>query len=261
LKAVTSLGMGIMEEETADGILNGSLRIFQKKRGYRFSLDSILLSHFVFSKPKTSNIDLGCGSGIIMLILARRFPHTTWTGVEIQEGLAALAQKNVQLGGLESRIKILCDDARVIKKILPANSFDSVIFNPPYRKLNSGRINPQLEKAIARHEIKGSLKDFLQAAQYLLKPGGRVFTIYPAKRLVELISLFRMCAIEPKRLKLVFSGYFSEAEFVLAEGRSGSREELKIGQPLYIYDQDKKYTREMSAIFSELSRFPADGGG
>ena len=250
-----------MEEETADGILNGSLCVFQKKRGYRFSLDSILLSHFSLLKPNTSNIDLGCGSGVIMLILAKRFPRTAWTGVEIQEGLAALARKNIQTNGLEGRIQILCKDARMIKKILPSNSFDSVIFNPPYRKLKSGRINPQLEKAIARHEIKGSLKDFLQAAKYLLKPGGRVFTIYPAKRLVELISLFRLSAIEPKRLKLVFSDYCSAAEFVLVEGRAQSREELEIEQPLYIYDQDKKYTREMSAVFNELSQFPARGGG
>jgi tRNA1Val (adenine37-N6)-methyltransferase len=250
-----------MEEETADPILNGSLCVFQKKRGYRFSMDSILLSHFAFIKPKTSNIDLGCGSGVIMLILARRFPRTTWTGVEIQEGLAALAQKNIQANGLEGRIKILCSDARMLGKILPANYFDSVIFNPPYRKLKSGRINPQLEKAIARHEIQGSLKDFLHAAKYLLKPGGRVFTIYPGKRLVELISLFRLFAIEPKRLKLVFSDNCSSAEFVLVEGRAQGSEELNIEQPLYIYDQDKKYADEMSAIFSELSGLPARGGG
>jgi tRNA1Val (adenine37-N6)-methyltransferase len=181
--------------------------------------------------------------------------------VEIQEGLATLAQKNIQANGLEGRIKILCNDARTIKKILPANSFDSVIFNPPYRKLNSGRVNPLLEKAIARHEIQGSLKDFLQASKYLLKPGGRVFTIYPAKRLVELISLFRLCAIEPKRLKLVFSDNCSAAEFVLVEGRAGSQEELEIEQPLYVYDQDKKYTSEMSAIFNELDQFPARDGG
>ena len=255
------MDMEIIEEETADGILNGSLRVFQKKKGYRFSLDSILLSHFALLKPKTSNIDLGCGSGIIMLILARRFPLTIWTGVEIQEGLAALARKNIQANGLDGRIKILCDDARTIRKILPANSYEAVIFNPPYRKLKSGRNNPQLEKAIARHEIQGSLNDFLQAAKYLLKPGGRVFTIYPAKRLVELITLFRLCAIEPKRLKLVFSDKCSPAEFVLVEGRAQSSEELKIEQPLYIYDQDKKYTREMSAVFSELYELPARGGG
>jgi len=117
-----------------------------------------------------------------------------------------------------------------------------------------------LEKAIARHEIKGSLKGFLQAAQYLLKPDGRVFTIYPAKRLVELVYLFRNSGIEPKKMKLVFSDNFSEAEFALVEGKNGGREELKIESPLFIYDQNKNYTEEMAAIFTELSRFPADGG-
>ncbi len=155
-----------------------------------------------------------------------------------------------------SRIKIAHGDARKIKNIYSANSFDAVIFNPPYRKLNSGRINPQLEKAIARHEIKGSLKDFIRAAKYLLKPEGKVFTIYPAKRLVELITLFRKNSIEPKRMKPVYSDNLSVAEFVLVEGRKGSGEELKIEQPLFIYDQNKKYTADMVGIFSELARFP-----
>ena len=136
-----------------------------------------------------------------------------------------------------------------------------MIFNPPYRKLNSGKINPHPEKAIARHEINGSLKDFLKAAQYLLKPGGRVFTIYPAKRLVELVYLFRNSGIEPKKMKLVFSDNYSEAEFALVEGKSGGREELRMAPPLFIYDQNKNYTEEMAGIFTELSRFPADGDG
>ena len=249
-----------MEEETLDEILDGNLRVFQKKKGYRFSLDSILLAYSVSLKPRTSVIDLGCGSGIILLILAQHFPHVNCTGLEIQENLATLAQKNTQLNGLDSRIKILVGDACKIKDIVSAHSFDTVIFNPPYRKLKSGRINPELEKAIARHEIKGSLKIFLQAAQYLLKPGGRVFTIYPAKRLVELICLFRQSGIEPKKMKLVYSDNISEAEFALVEGKSGGREELKIAPPLFIYDQNKKYTQEMAGIFIELSRFPAGGG-
>jgi tRNA1Val (adenine37-N6)-methyltransferase len=250
-----------MEEETLDEILDGHLRVFQKKKGYRFSLDSILLAHFVSLKPRTCAIDLGCGNGIILLILAKRFPHINCTGLEIQENLALLAQKNTQLNGLDSRIKILAGDAQKIKDIFLAHSFDTVIFNPPYRKLNSGRINPHPEKAIARHEINGSLKDFLKAAQYLLKPAGKVFTIYPAKRLVELVCLFRDNNIEPKKMKLVFSDNFSEAEFALVEGKNGGREELKIESPLFIYDQNKNYTEEMAGIFTELSRFPADGGG
>jgi tRNA1Val (adenine37-N6)-methyltransferase len=249
-----------MVEETLDEILDGHLRVFQKKRGYRFSLDSILLSHFVFLKPRTCAIDLGCGSGIILLVLAKRFPHINCAGLEIQEELAALARKNVNFNKLAQRIKIAEGDARKIKNIFSANSFDAVIFNPPYRKLNSGRINLQLEKAIARHEIKGSLKDFIRAAKYLLKPEGKVFTIYPAKRLVELITLFRKNSIEPKRMKPVYSGNLSAAEFVLFEGRKGSGEELKIEQPLFIYDQNKKYTADMISIFSELARFPNVAG-
>lgn len=146
-------------------------------------------------------------------------------------------------------------DARDIKKIYSPNSFDNIVFNPPYRKIDSGRINPSPEKAVARHEISGSLDYFLQAAQHTLKPGGRVFTIYPASRMVELISLFRKRKIEPKRMKLVFSDASSNAEFVLAEGRSGSREEMKMEPPLFIYQSPRQYTENMKNIFTELS-FP-----
>ena len=166
--------------------------------------------------------------------------------------------KNTQLNDLENRVEIISGDARHIKNIFPPHSFETVIFNPPYRKLNSGRINPLQEKAIARHEIIGSLKEFLNASKYLLKPAGRVFTIYPAKRFVELVHLFRNSNIEPKRMKLVYSDNYSDAEFTLVEGKQGGREELKIEPPLFIYDQNRKYTAEMSSIFSELSRFPSD---
>ncbi|HAR48850.1 MAG TPA: methyltransferase domain-containing protein [Smithella sp.] len=254
------LNMQNMEEETLDTILEGRLRVFQTRRGYRFSLDSILLAHFVSLKPRARAIDIGCGSGIILLILAKRFPQSNFAGLEIQKNLAALAEKSTRINELESRVKIFSGDARDIKNVFPAQSFDTVIFNPPYRKLNSGRINPHPEKAIARHEIKGSLKYFLTAAKYLLKPAGTVFTIYPAKRLVELICLFRDNDIEPKKMKLVLSDNFSKAEFVLLEGKSGGHEEIKIESPLFIYDQNKKYTQEMEGVFTGLSCFPADGG-
>jgi tRNA1Val (adenine37-N6)-methyltransferase len=242
-----------MDEETLDEILAGRLRIFQRKRGYRFSVDAILLAHFVSLKSKSKAIDLGTGSGIIPLILAARFPHVAWIGLEIQAELAKLANKSIQLNCLQDHINIVNGDARKIKNIFSAHSFDAVTFNPPYRKINSGRINPDQEKAIARHEVKGSLEDFLQAAKYLLKPAGKVFTIYPAKRLAELVSVFRANSIEPKRMKFVFSDVKSTAGFVLAEGRAGSSEELKIEPSLVIYDQDKRYTYQMNSIFSDLA--------
>ena len=198
---------------------------------------------------------------MILLIAAKRFPGAGGVGLEIQEDLAALASKNVQINHLENRVDIIHSSAQNVKNIFVERSFNSVIFNPPYRKLNSGRTNPLEEKAIARHEIKGSLKDFLQAAKYLLKPAGTVFTIYPAKRLVELMCLFRENGIEPKRMKLIFSDTSSDAEFALVEGKKGSREELKLEPSLIIYDRNRKYSTAMNDIFNELSHFPADGGG
>jgi len=250
-----------MNEETLDEILNGLVRVFQKKRGYRFSIDALLLAHFVSLQARSRALDLGTGSGIVPLILAQRFPHTSWTGLEIQAKMAALAGKNVELNDLRERVSIVHGDARKARSIFPAHSFDAVTCNPPYRKINSGRINPSEEKAIARHEIEGSLKDFLQAARYLLKPGGRFFAVYPAKRLVELVSLFRANSMEPKRMRLVFTNETSNAVFVLAEGRRGSREEVKIEPSLFIYDQDKRYTGQMNDIFSDLAGAASGGDG
>ena len=78
-------------------------------------------------------------------------------------------------------------------------------FQPPYRRLRSGRTNSDPEKAVARHEIEGTVADFLTAAGYALRPEGRVYAIYPAVRMVELIARMRECRIEPKRLRLVHS--------------------------------------------------------
>jgi tRNA1Val (adenine37-N6)-methyltransferase len=247
-------------EETLDKILDGRLRVFQKKNGYRFSLDAILLADFISLPKKSQAIDIGTGSGIIPLILALRYPHSSWIGLEIQESQSGLAQKSVTINNLDERIKIIRGDARMHKKLFAAHDFDAVTFNPPYRKINSGRINPGEEKAIARHEIKGSLKVFLEAAKYLLRPAGKVFTIYPAKRLVELVSLFRGNSIEPKRMKLVFSSAESNAEFVLVEGRAGGREELKFEPPLFIYDNKKNYTPQMETIMSGIALSGTTGG-
>jgi len=249
------------DEETIDEILGGRLKIRQSKRGYRFNLDSLILAHFVSLKSRSVNLDLGCGNGIIALVLANRYPASRWRGLEVQDGLAKLAERNVEQNGLEKRITIDLGDARDIKKIYEARAFDNVVFNPPYRKMDSGRINPLPEKAIARHEISGSLGHFLTAAKYVLKENGRVFTIYPATRLVELVYLFRKKFIEPKRMKLVYSDAVSDAEFVLVEGRSGSREELKIEPPLFIYEEHKKYTQAMKGIFTDLVSSPSVCGG
>jgi len=243
--------------ETVDGILDGRLRIIQRKRGYRFSLDALLIAHFADLRNGDDLIDLGTGSGIISLILAQRFRCGRVLGIEIQDELVAIAKRNVVLNGLAGRIEILRGDVRCPETLCGPQSFSAAVFNPPYRRLRSGRTNSDSEKAVARHEIEGTVADFLAAAVYTLRPEGRVYAIYPAVRMAELISRMRECRIEPKRLRMVHSRLDAGAEFVLVEGVKGGREGLNVAPPLFIYQDTGDYTPEMTEILSDLSTFPA----
>ncbi|HXX32904.1 MAG TPA: methyltransferase, partial [Thermodesulfobacteriota bacterium] len=190
-------------DETLDTFLNGKLQILQKKNGYRFSLDAILLSQFVTIRKDERVIDLGTGCGILPLLLSYSTKAHSFVGVEIQKGLAGCARKNVVLNHLNGRISVLRQDFRKLRGIFPPGSFDVVLSNPPYRRYRSGRINPSVEKAVARHEIKGTLEDLIGIASYLLPSKGRCYLIFPALRTVDLFVALREGKLEPKRLQLV----------------------------------------------------------
>lgn len=261
LDSVTSGGSSLRDEESVDELLAGSLRIIQPRRGYRFSLDALLLAHFVRMKQGAALLDLGTGSAVIPMILCRRWRCARAVGVEIQRELAGMARRSLELNGLSGDISIVEGDVRSVSELLPARSFDVVTFNPPYRRLRSGRINPAAQKALARHEIHGAVADFLRAAAYAVRPAGRVFAIYPSRRLAELIFQMRRLRLEPKRLRLVHSRPDTEAEFALVEGRPGAGEELKILPPLFIYETAGGYTAAMQEIFSDLCASPASADG
>ncbi|MBU2261752.1 MAG: methyltransferase [Proteobacteria bacterium] len=247
--------------ETVDEILGGRLRIIQKKDGYRFSIDSLLLAHFACVHEDDSLIDLGTGSGIVAMILARRRRCRRIVGIDIQEELVAMAKRSVVLNGLEGRVEIRRGDIRRPESLCAPGAFDAAVFNPPYRRLRSGRMNPDPEKAVARHEIEGAVGYFLAAAGYALREGGRACAIYPSARMVEIVSQMRSRRIEPKRLRMVHSRPGARGVFVLAEGVKGGREELAVEPPLYIYGEAGGYSPEMAAVFRCLSVSPADGDG
>ena len=240
------------EGETVDGILGGELKIIQKEKGYRFSLDALLLTHFVCLKEGEHVLDMGAGSGIISLILSKRWKCGKVVGVEIQEELVDMARRSVEINNLCDKVEIRQGDIRKIETLFASQSFDAVIFNPPYRRRGSGRINPHYQKAVARHEIKGTLEDFLRAAGYALRESGRVYTIYPATRMVELLFQMRRARVEPKRLRLVHSNRFSRGEFILVEGIKEAGEELEVLPPLVIYEENGLYAEVMSCILKDL---------
>ncbi len=242
---------GFSRDETLDAFFQGKLKIIQRKRGYRFSIDAVLLAHFVEIGGGEKIADLGTGNGVIPLILACLHPSVRVVGLELQEEMTKRAQRSVDLNRLGEKVKILQGDVRSIKEIFSPRSFAAVVCNPPYRGPASGRINPDPEKRIARHEVQGRLLDFVRAGSYLLQQGGRMALIYPATRMVDLLQTMRGEDIEPKRLRLVHSFEEDMATLVLAEGVKGSGSELKVMPPLVVYTKERKYTAEMKAILGE----------
>ena len=236
---------------TTDSLFDARLKILQKKKGYRFSMDTAILAPHVHLKPSDVAADLGTGCGVIPLILALEAPSATIYGIEIQKDLAELASRNVQLNGMEAIITIIHTDMKDLKSRLEPGKFDVVFSNPPYRQVLTGRVNPQAERAVARHEIKATLSDVASVAESLLKRSGRLVVIYPAARAVDLMVRMRAFKIEPKRLRLVHPRQGSEAILVVAEGVKHGKPGLNISPPLTIFTSDGSYTEEARKMMGE----------
>lgn len=241
------------EGESVDELLGGRVKIFQKKNGYRFSVDALLLAHFVRVEKGDLIVDLGTGSGVIAIIMAQRKECGQIVAVDIQVDLVDMARRSVELNDLQEKVNVCRGDVRKIETLFKPGSFDVSIVNPPYRKVSSGRLNPDAQKSVARHEIKGTIRDFLKASAYALRKSGRAYIIYPATRMVELLYIMRIAGVEPKRMRMVHSHGVTRGEFVLVEGVKNGREELEVLPPLIVYSEDGEYTEAMKSIFRELS--------
>ncbi len=222
-------------DETLDTFENGRLMVVQRKGGYRFSIDAVLLSKFVHLRRNERVIDLGTGCGILPLLLSQTSKASSFLGVEIQKELVKCALKNIVLNHLEDRISILHLDYRKLKSHFPPGSFDVVLSNPPYRKYRTGRINPHPEKAIARHEIKGNLNDLIAITSYLLPNKGRFYLIFPASRTMDLFITLRAHHLEPKQIQFVHPRIHEGAKFILLEAIKSAGVELNILAPLCIH--------------------------
>lgn len=238
-----------MNALTADTFFNGKLLITQGASGYRYSIDAIVLAHLTDTHAGEKIVDLGTGCGIIPLLLAYRNPGIRVYGIEIQDELADLAISNVKANQMQDRITILCRDMREVKPRMIGGPADVVVCNPPFRKPNSGRLNPNRQKAVARHEIKVSLIDVLQTVRRTLKTAGRFVTVYTAERSAELLSQMRLEGIEPKFIRTIHSQIDAAAKLILVVGIKGARPGTKIGPPLIIYDPNGQYSAEIQKMF------------
>ena len=238
-----------MASQTTDTFFGGKLRINQEAAGYRFSIDAVLLAHHVRPRAGEKLLDLGTGCGIIPLILAYRNPEITAIGIEIQNELADLAISNVNANHMRKRIAVLQLDMRNLKPAMIDGPADVVVCNPPYRSPNSGKLNPDAQRAIARHELKVSLIDVLETAHRVLRTSGRFLTIYPAQRIAELLFQMHLAGIEPKFMRTIHSRLEEKAKLILVGGTKGAQTGMTIGPSLIIYAEEGRYSKEVRQMF------------
>jgi tRNA1Val (adenine37-N6)-methyltransferase len=236
--------------ETLDYLQGFDLRLPQARDGYRFSIDPLLLCDFAKIGARARVIDLGTGNGIVPQLLARTGKGREWFGLELQPEMVERARRSVMLNGLSDRVRIETGDVRALSDDWRGASMDVVVTNPPYRPPARGRVAPGAERGAARFELAGGLPDFLRAAAFLLKNGGRFYIVFLAERLAELLDDMRTYRLEPKRLRLVQSRSGEPAKLALVEGRKNGRPGMAVEAPLVIYQAGKgrEYTAEAMRI-------------
>lgn len=235
----------LLDNERIDDLDYKGMKIIQKKDGFCFGMDSVLIANFSkISKKNAIIADLGTGTGIISLLVSAKNKINKIYGFEIQEEMVEMANRSVELNKLKEKIEIVKENIVGLSEIGYKNRFDYVITNPPYKKINTGLINENEKKLISRHEVKCTLKDILFESANILKDKGTLYMVHRPDRLPEILILMRENKIEPKEIQFVYPKEDKEANLVLIKGIKFANPYLKILEPLIIYDKKGNYTEK-----------------
>ncbi len=239
-------------DETLDSICGGAVQVLQRRHGYRFTLDSLLLAHFAVQTAGAGRgrvIDLGTGCGILPLVLVRRLGCPEVTGLELQPGLFGLAQRNVRLNRCESAVSLVLGDLCQVQQKLGRGSFAHVVCNPPYRPPAAARLGAERERALARHELACSVADVAAAARYLLDARGGLSLVYPASRFAELAAALESQRLSLRHLRLVHPRPHRPAKLLLAHAVRTPRAPLVVLPPLVLHDSaGATFSPEVAAL-------------
>ena len=241
----------LKENERIDSLQRNGYSIIQNSTRFCFGMDAVLLTEFVRLKKDDKVMDLCTGTGVIPILLSAKTEAGHFTAVEIQEEVADMAKRSVILNNLEEKINVVCEDLKKLRGSFENASFDAVTVNPPYMIPGKALVNPDESKAVARHEIKCTLKDVLSVSSFLLKNGGRFFMVHKPDRLDEIIVKMKEEKLEPKRLRVVYPRIDSEPNMILIEGVKCAATGMRVEKPLIIYDENGNYTPEVSKIYEE----------
>lgn len=239
----------LLPGERLDDLQRNNYKIIQNPSKFCFGMDAVLLSGFTRVKPEESVLDLGTGTGIIPILLAGKTQGKQFVGLEIQEESALMAKRSVEYNKLQHKIDIVIGDIKEASDIFGVASFPVVTTNPPYMNDKHGLKNPDMPKAIARHEVLCSLEDVVREGSKLLKEGGRFYMVHRPFRLVEIITMLTRYRMEPKRMKFVHPYVEKEPNMVLIEAVKGANSMVRVEPPLIVYQEAGKYTKEIYDIY------------
>lgn len=227
----------------------GNIKIWQDEDEFCYGIDAVLLADFTavhMNKSSNSVLDLGCGTGIIPLLLSHKTAADEISGLEVQKNSYELALKNIEENKLSNRIKIFCGN---VKDFQIDKAYQVVTCNPPYFQRGRCLESDNLPMAIARHEIQGSLEDFFSCAKKCLKDKGELFMIHRPDRLVDLLNLGREYGLEPRLLRFVSNKVMGKPKMVLCKFVKGGGQNLNVLEPLTVHDDDGSYNREILNIY------------
>lgn len=241
-----------MEEVINDLFGYPGLKVIQRPDMLNFSIDSVLLAHFVTLSRNTKRIlDIGTGNSAIAMMLTKR-TKAKIVGVEIQEDVADIAQRSVSLNGLEQQIQIVCDNIQsYCATVGNEEKFDVIISNPPFFKVeNESNFNESKYKTIARHEIHLTLKELIESSSQMLAQKGYFAIVHRADRASEICMLMEQNGIVPKRFQSVHPKQHTRANGVLIEGiKGGNAGGLIIEAPCIVHKGDGTYSKEVQDLF------------
>ena len=227
----------------------GGLRFVYDDALFRPGTDTFLLSSLPRLKPGLRVMDLGCGTGLLALLLLQRQPELTVSGLDIQPEAICLANEAAAENRLTERLSFFHGDLRGVRELFPAGGFDLVVCNPPYGKQN-GTLKSQTETvSLARHEQDTSIGEIVKSAGALLRTMGRLTMVFPAQRFLELCDELRRCRLEPKRVRMVCAKLEKPPYLVLVESMKNARPGLHWMPPLVVYDPQGRETAEIERIY------------
>ncbi len=241
----------LLPAETLETLLPGRLKIYQKKKGVRFSTDAVLLSYFANVHQGERVLEIGTGSGVIALLLAF-VKGANVTAVEIQKEYADMARRSVLLNQMEENIQVVEGDVRSLR--LSDSRYDVVVSNPPfYPYQKEARRQGDARRIPVMREKYLTLEELSEATHRHLLPNGRIYMIYPAERREEWIHAMKSVNIHLKSEIVVYPQTNAPPSRVLLEG---VREKpVSIETDSLVLRSQGTETEEMINIYRSLGYF------